>query len=486
MRGIVVLLCVFLLLATGLCAAKDVKIHGFVTAVNSSTNFEIDEYKITKDVSLVLDIEKDESGDATATFSPEDIRVGTELEIKGEYNESTDELKAKSIKVFLDDTKKVKRTALLEKMPSLEKSDAGWKGTLFVDGQRVVVAETTTMTLRPNKGEKKQAKKDKTELEAEGVKVTSLDGLNLDTFVHYEGIRQKDGTILASKIEFRHAELEEGEAKLWKQLSPKVKDADYMSFKAGQLKVANQKYKLVPSKGAQEYISKLGESLVPAHQKELAAGDPLKIPFQFYLVEDKSFNAFAYPNGVVIVHSGVFDVCENEAQLAFILSHEITHSIEKHVWQEHEYHKKALTALRIGGAIGAGFGGQSIANLTNMIEAGIRNGYARSLENQADRVGIEWMLASGYDIREAPRAWKAVSKKYGDRATNLFWDNHDNNTTRRSYLMAELRNNYSDIDYSQLTKDSDDFHRIGEVVKEAVQGRKKVKVKVAAEKNASK
>jgi hypothetical protein len=475
-----------LLLATALCAAKDVRIHGFVTAVNSSTNFEIDEYKITKDVSLVLDIEKDESGDATATFSPEDVRVGTELEIKGEYNESTGELKAKSIKVFLDDTKKVKRTALLEKMPSLEKSNAGWKGTLFVDGQRVVVAETTTMTLRPNKGEKKQAKKDKTELEAEGVKVTSLDGLNLDTFVHYEGIRQKDGTILASKIEFRHAELEEGEAKLWKQLSPKVKAADYMSSKAGQLKVANQRYKLLPSKEAQEYVSKLGESLVPDHQKELAAGDPLKIPFQFYLVEDKSFNASAYPNGVVIVHSGVFDVCENEAQLVFILSHEITHSIEKHVWQEHEYHKKALTALRIGGAIGAGFGGQSIANLTNMVEAGIRNGYARSLENQADRVGMEWMLASGYDIREAPRAWKAVSKKYGDRATNLFWDNHDNNTTRRSYLMAELRNNYSDIDYSQLKKDSDDFHRIGEVVKEAVQGRKRVKVKVATEKKANK
>ncbi len=486
MRRIVMRLCVFLLLATALCAAKDVRIHGFVTSVNSSTNFEIDEYKITKDVSLVLDIEKDESGDATATFSPEDIRVGTELEIKGEYNESTGELKAKSIKVFLDDTKKVKRTALLEKMPFLEKSDAGWKGTLFVDGQRVVVAETTTMTLRPNKGEKKQAKKDKTELEPEGVKVTSLDGLNLDTFVHYEGIRQKDGTVLASKIDFRHAELEDGEAKLWKQLSPKVKNADYMSFKAGQLKVANQKYKLVPSKEAQEYILKLGESLVPDHQKELAAGNPLKIPFQFYLVEDKSFNASAYPNGVVIVHSGVFDVCENEAQLAFILSHEITHSIEKHVWQEHEYHKKALTALRIGGAIGAGFGGQSIANLTNMVEAGIRNGYARSLENQADRVGMEWMLASGYDIREAPRAWRAVSKKYGDRATNLFWDNHDNNTTRRSYLMAELRNNYSDIDYSQLKRDSDDFHRIGGVVKEAVQGKKKVKVKVAAEKNASK
>jgi len=64
------------------------------------------------------------------------------------------------------------------------------------------------------------------------------------------------------------------------------------------------------------------------------------------LVDDKSFNASAYPNGVVVVHSGLFDVLENEAQLAFVLSHEMTHSIEKHVWREHEYHKKALMALR--------------------------------------------------------------------------------------------------------------------------------------------
>jgi len=361
----------------------------------------------------------------------------------------------------------------------LEKTETGWHGLLFADGQRVVVNDATSMTMKRNKSERKEAKADKTELPSEGVKVTSLDGIDLDTFVHYEGLRQRDGTVLATKLEFRHAELEDGEAKMWRHLSPMIKDADYMSFKPRELKMANQKYKLVPSKEAQDYISKLGEGLIPAHQRELLYGSDLKIPFKFFLVEDKSFNAAAYPNGVVIVHFGVFDVCENEAQLAFILSHEVTHAIEKHVWQQHEYHKGALMALRIGGAIGAGFGGRAVADLANMVEAGIRNGYARSLENQADRVGVESMLASGYDIREAPRAWKAVSKKYGDRATNLFWDNHDNNTTRRSYLMSELRNNYSDVDYSQLKKDSEEFHRVAEAVQSVSHGKKKLKIKVA-------
>jgi len=468
------------LLCNALAFAKTIKIHGFVTNLNSQNSFEIDDYRVTKDVALELEIEKDDSGSSPVTFKPEDIRVGTELEIKGEYNEQTGDLLAKSIKVFLEDTRKIKRTALLAQVPVLDKSTAGWNGILFADGQRVVVDDSTQVMTRPNKGEKRQAKQDKNPASTEPVALTGLDDLNLDTFVHYEGIRQKDGTVLASKVLFWHAELEPGEAKLWRELRPKIKEANYASFKSGEIKVAKSKYRLVPNKEAQDYLSSLGESLIPAHQRSLPDGDPLKIPFKFYLVEDKAFNAGAYPNGVVIVNSGVFDVCENEAQLAFVLSHEITHAVEKHTWQQHEYHKNALMALRIGGMVGAGFGGKGVADIANMVEAGIRNGYARSLENQADRVGMENMLQSGYDIREAPRAWKAVSKKYGDRPTNLFWDNHDNNTTRRSYLMAELRNNYSDADYSELKKDNDEYRKIAQSVKNPVQGKKKVKVKVAS------
>lgn len=91
-------------LFSSLCLAKDVKIHGFVTTVNSPTNFEIDDYRITRDTSLVLEVEKDEGSEAAATFHPEDIHVGTELEIKGDYNEQTGELKARYIRVFSEDT----------------------------------------------------------------------------------------------------------------------------------------------------------------------------------------------------------------------------------------------------------------------------------------------------------------------------------------------------------------------------------------------
>lgn len=456
---------------TTFCQAKEVKIHGFVTSIKSPTSFEIDEYAITSDANLVFDIEKDNSSDTT--FKPQDIRIGTELEIKGDFDVRTGSLKASSIKVFLEDTRKIKRTALLEKPPLLEKDGDNWKGLIFVDGQKVNIDKTTAVTFKATRTEKKEAKKEGDKPAEEAGKLTSPDQLNLDTFARYEGTRQADGSILATKIEFQHAELADGEAKLWKQLTPHVKEANYVSSKSGQLDISKMKYKLFPNKEAQDYIEKLGNSLIPAHQKELPDGSVLKIPFKFYLIEDKSFNASAYPNGVVVVHTGVFSVSENEAQLAFVLCHEISHSIEKHVWREQEYHKGAFTALRIGGLIASHYVGSSIIDTTHLIESGFRNGYSRSLENQADRVGMEWMLNAGYDIREAPQAWKAVSKKYGDEATNIFWDNHDNNTTRRSYLMAEIRNNYPDLDYSKLKKDSDDFHRIAAIVNEGTQKKKK-------------
>ena len=443
-------------------AAKDLTIHGFVTAVSSPASFEIDDYRVTRDKTVSLDLEN-QADNSLDAFKPEDIRIGTELEIKGEYDEASGELKAKSIKVLSYDTLTVKRTALLERLPSLTKDDAGWNGVIHADGQRINVTPTTAVSLKPNLAERKSSAKDKG---PDGSRLTP-DSLNLDTFVSYEGVRQPDGSIQAQKVEFQHAEISKGEARMWRRFAPRVTEPDYSSFQPGELKMHWATFRLVPSHEAQDYISRLGNSLIPAHQKDLPDGDPLKIPFKFYLVDKKSFNAASYPNGVVIVHSGVFDVLENEAQLAFVLSHEISHAVEKHVWFQHQYHRNELIALRAGGAF-IPYGGSFVADL---LATGIRSQYSRSLENQADRVGLEWMLAAGYDIREAPESWKAVSRQKGDSATNPFWCSHDNNTTRRSYLMSELRNNYSDVDYSNLKKDTDEFHQVADAVRELETGK---------------
>ena len=89
-------------------------------------------------------------------FRPEDIRVGTELEVSGEYDEPSGELKAKSIRVFFEEARMVKRTALLEQIPALKKNGSGWDGEIRVDGEMLRVLPTASVTLKANKSEREK------------------------------------------------------------------------------------------------------------------------------------------------------------------------------------------------------------------------------------------------------------------------------------------------------------------------------------------
>ena len=440
-------------LLSTLVFARDITIHGFVTAVKSPSSFQIDDYVITRDKSVSLESDKNEA--SIPPFTPEDIRIGTELEITGEYDEDSHALNAKSIKVFFDDNLIIKRTALLEKVPALTSSDSGWAGVIYADGERITVSATTPVSLRPSRAERKSALPPDP---SEALKFNPGD-LNLDTFVHYEGVRQFDGSVKARKVEFEYSEIEDSEIRMWNRFAPKVIPPDYATNQPGEIEMYRKTYKIVPSREAQEYINRLGNSLVPVHQKELPDSNPLKVPFRFFLVGKEGFNALTYPNGVVIVYSGVFDVLENEAELVFALSHEISHAIERHVWQQQEYFRNELIALRARGVYVP-----DRLLLANLRASGFSSQFARSLENQADRIGLEWMLAAGYDIREAPQSWKAVAAKMRDPVSNPYWTSRENYTARRSYLMAELRNHYADVNYSKLKKDSDEFHRVAGLV----------------------
>ena len=74
-------------------------------------NFEIDEYRITKDASITLEFERSDDPDEKTSFRPEEIRVGTEMEIRGELDERSNQLTAKAIKVHLEDHQHVNRIA---------------------------------------------------------------------------------------------------------------------------------------------------------------------------------------------------------------------------------------------------------------------------------------------------------------------------------------------------------------------------------------
>jgi len=442
---------------------KEVKLRGYVTEFRSPTDFDIEDYRITRDAAFTLDFENADPG---VMFQLHDIRVGVELEIKGLLNELTGDLKATAIKVDMEQFKSIKQTAFVSAAPEgIQLLNGAWAGDLRADGQIIRITSATAVVFKPTKREKKLADgraqnvkepEDGEEFQA----LEALDQVKVGMSMTYQGARDREsGVILADRVEFATNDLEDGEAKMWRSLKTSVKAAQ--GLKPAELRIHKVgTFRLLPDDEVQRYIAALGQRLVPSYQAELKTDDPRKIPFQFHVVQDKSVNAFATPNGIVVVHSGLIVLLENEAQLAAVVGHEIAHATHEHTWRQQQYHKKKRIGIALAAAVAGAYGMNSVADLANMVNGAIVNGHQRDLENQSDRIGLQYMVAAGYDPREAPAVWKVIAKKNGVSATNLFWSGHDNEPTRRSYLMNELKNNYRDVEMTSLRTNAGEYARV--------------------------
>jgi hypothetical protein len=430
---------------------KEVTIRGYVTAINPPTSFEIEDYRITSDSPIQIEVEYQWAG---FSFKPEYLRVGLLMEIRGRLNEETNEIKPTRIKVDLRQFRDIALTTILErKQTQLEQLEAGkWRGFILADGRRIRIEPETQVFYG----------------EAMGARpLTSLNDLGPGVSMTYRGKEQVDGTVLASKVTFFRNEREKGEKDLWGTLEAREKPANFLEGKPGELRVGADKYKVLPNKEVQDYVERLGRLLVPAFQKAMSSNDPNKIPFHFVVVVEKEFNAYAYSNGTVVVNSGVFDVLENEAQLAAVLAHEIAHATQEHTYRQLQRNRQRPIEFAPRSRRGTEFyysrRGMEYDYLRDELELVYftrRNGYSLTLENQADRVGMEYLVDAGYDPREAPKVWKLALQKFGDNNRDFFWSNHYSNSERRSFQMVTISTRFRDLDFSGLRTNEDEYKRM--------------------------
>lgn len=129
---------------------------------------------------------------------------------------------------------------------------------------------------------------------------------------------------------------------------------------------------------------------------------------RFVIVQTPHFNASMAPNGFMQVWTGLMLRAQNEAQLAYVLGHEMGHYQRRHSlkqWRTIRETSSALIFLQIVAAgAGVGYAG-SIAQMVAM--AGIF-AYSRDMEREADDIGFEFMADAGYDFHEAANIWQAL------------------------------------------------------------------------------
>ncbi len=148
-----------------------------------------------------------------------------------------------------------------------------------------------------------------------------------------------------------------------------------------------QQMRLVNDREAQEYINYVG--------RRLASKTPLgNRPWDFFIVDDPSVNAFNLPGGLVYVNSGLIAEADTLDQLVGVLAHEISHGTERHGTQlmSRSYGYNMIAGLLLGRDAGQG---ERI--LAQLVGTGVLTRYSRQAEYDADQRGVALAAQAGYN-----------------------------------------------------------------------------------------
>lgn len=129
---------------------------------------------------------------------------------------------------------------------------------------------------------------------------------------------------------------------------------------------------------------------------------------RFYIVRTPHFNASMHPNGFMQIWTGLLLRAENEAQLAYVLGHELGHYIGRHSiqqWRTVRSTADAMTFFQIATAMaGVGF----VGDIGTLVAMGALMSYSREFEREADDAGFEMMIQADYEPEQAPKIWEAL------------------------------------------------------------------------------
>ena len=138
-----------------------------------------------------------------------------------------------------------------------------------------------------------------------------------------------------------------------------------------------------------EYVNRVGQNIV--------LHSDAKVPFTIKVIDSDEVNAFALPGGFFYVNKGLLLAADNEAELAGVMAHEIAHVAARHA-MENQTKATLLEYAALGGSIFlGGIPGLIYQNTAGIGLLGIFMKFSRGAEEEADKLGVQYMYAAGYD-----------------------------------------------------------------------------------------
>ena len=191
-----------------------------------------------------------------------------------------------------------------------------------------------------------------------------------------EQLKDKENPLMIGKRDINKGSLDfyslEKEAAIGRQLAAEI----------------DAQSKFVTDPVVTEYINRVGQNIV--------LRSDAKIPFTIKVLDSPDVNAFALPGGFLYVNSGAVLAADSEAEIAGVMAHEIAHVAARHGVEQQSKGRLlqylSIPLIFVGGPLGA-----IVQNAANILVPLTFLKFSRGAEEEADRLGVQYMWAAGYD-----------------------------------------------------------------------------------------
>lgn len=160
--------------------------------------------------------------------------------------------------------------------------------------------------------------------------------------------------------------------------------------------------------------------------------------WEYNLVDDKAANAWCMPGGKIVVYTGLLPISQNEAALAAVMGHEVTHAILQHA---NERVSQGLVQQLGGVALAVAVSNRPAETQQLAMAAygagstiGVLLPFSRKHELEADRYGLIFMAIAGYNPHEAIGLWERMEKASNGQAPPEFLSTHPSSGRRIDQL----------------------------------------------------
>ena len=191
-------------------------------------------------------------------------------------------------------------------------------------------------------------------------------------------------------------------------------------------------------------VENIGTKIKVAAQRWLTAngqaGYLTDYRWEYKLVDSKEVNAWCMPGGKIVVYSGILPITKDDAGLATVLGHEVSHALANHGQQR----MSAGLLQQLGGAgVALATGGKSAETQQLAMQAygaasevGGMLPFSRSHETEADKIGLILMAIAGYNPDKAVEFWSRMSANSGGNKPPEFMSTHPADATRIANIKA--------------------------------------------------